>query len=61
MFLKGKLMKLCSVYLGDTLLDVFGEEKKYIDQVNISGTDIDVTEMIHSLDWDKFYQTVQEA
>jgi hypothetical protein len=48
------MKKICSVYIGDTLLDVFGEDKQYPEMVKIAGTDIDVTEMIHGLNWDKF-------
>jgi hypothetical protein len=46
--------KLCSVYIGDTLLDVFGYDKSYPEVVKIHGTDINVTEMIHGLNWEKF-------
>jgi hypothetical protein len=54
-------MKLCTVYVGDTLLDVFGEEKQYPEEVKIRGTDIDVTEMLHSLNWEKLCQAIMVA
>ena len=48
------MKKICSVYIGDTLIDVFGHDKQFPEVAKIHGTDIDVTEMIHSLSWDRF-------
>jgi len=44
-------------YIGDTLVDVHGYGRGEIEEVYIADTDIDVKEMIHSLNgWDKFEQ-----
>ena len=61
-----------SVYCGDTLLDVYGytdnDEPDVghiggvdIEDVCIADTETSVLEMIHSLNWDKFEDSVQEA
>jgi hypothetical protein len=61
-----------SVYCGDTYLDVYGygdedeDDVGYIvsvdiEDVCIADTEISVLEMIHSLNWAKFEDTVQEA
>ena len=61
-----------SVYCGDTLLDVYGYEDKDepdvghvggvdIEDVCIADTETSVLEMIHSLNWDKFQDSVQKA
>ena len=45
-----------SAYEGDTLLDIHGYDG-YFEEIYIAGTDINVTEMIHSLtktSFDKF-------
>ena len=61
-----------SVCFGDTYLDVYGygdeDEPDVghigsvdIEDVCIEGTEISVLEMIHSLNWDKFNDSVQEV
>jgi hypothetical protein len=61
-----------SLYVGDTYLDVHGGIDKDepsvgyvggvdIDDVFIANTEISVLEMIHSLGWDKFNDSVQAA
>lgn len=61
-----------SVYCGDTYLDVYGYTDEDepdvghvggvdIEDVCIADTDTSVLEMIHSLNWDKFAESVQEA
>ena len=61
-----------SVCLGDTYLDVYGygdedeDDVGYIggvdiEDVCIEGTEISVLEMIHSLNWEKFNDSVQEV
>ena len=61
-----------SVCFGDTYLDVYGygdedeDDVGYVGSVDIEdvcieGTEISVLEMIHSLNWAKFNDGVQEA
>jgi len=61
-----------SLYCGDTYLDVYGSVDKDddtvghvggvdIDDVFIANTNISVLEMIHSLNWAKFNDSVQAA
>ena len=61
-----------SLYVGDTYLDVHGGIDKDepnigivggvdIDDVFIANTNISVLEMIHSLNWAKFNDSVQAA
>ena len=61
-----------SLYVGDTYLDVHGSVDKDddtighiggvdIEDVFIADTDTSVLEMIHSLGWDKFNDSVQAA
>ena len=61
-----------SVYCGDTYLDVYGYGDEDEDDVGhigsvdiedvcIADTEISVLEMIHSLNWDKFNDSVQEV
>ncbi len=61
-----------SLYVGDTYLDVHGSIDKDessvghvggvdIEDVFIADTDTSVLEMIHSLGWDKFNDSVQAA
>jgi hypothetical protein len=64
-------LQMTSVYVGDTLLDVYfymvepepdigytGDIE--IEDVRIANTDISVLEMIIHLDWDKFQKLVEE-
>lgn len=44
-----------SSYEGDTLLDIHGYDNEF-EEIYISGTDINVTEMIHSLTAKSFTQ-----
>ena len=61
-----------SLYCGDTYLDVYGSVDKDddtvghvggvdIEDVCIADTDTSVLEMIHSLNWAKFHDSVQAA
>jgi hypothetical protein len=61
-----------SVCFGDTYLDVYGygdedeDDVGYVGSVDIEdvcieGTEISVLEMIHSLNWAKFNDSVQEV
>lgn len=63
---------LCSMYCGDTYLDVYGsvDEPDHtvghvggidIEDVRIAESEISVLEMVHSLNWDKFNQQAHEA
>ena len=47
-------------YEGDTLLDIHGYDG-YFEEIYISGTDINVTEMIHSLTTISFDKFVDDA
>ena len=49
-----------SAYEGDTLLDIHGHDG-YFEEIYIAGTDIDVTEMIHSLTNISFDKFVDDA
>ena len=49
------------LYVGDTMVDIHGYGRGEIEEVYISDTDIDVTEMIHSLNWDKFEKDADYA
>jgi len=51
---------MLSMYIGDTLLDVHGVPEQ-VDEIYIHDTDIDVTEMMHSLNWDKFEEKFKDA
>ena len=49
------------LYVGDTMVDIHGEDGQ-IEEVYISDTDIDVTEMIHSLGcWEQFEKDANYA
>jgi len=49
-------------YIGDTQLDFHGYGRGEIEEVYISDTDIDVSEMFHSLGvWDKVEEAGDEA
>jgi hypothetical protein len=61
-----------SLYCGDTYLDVYGYGDEDEDDVGhvgsvdiedvcIANTETSVLEMIHSLNWDKFEDSVQEV
>ena len=63
---------LCSMYCGDTYLDIYGsvdeEEPDVghvggidIEDVRIAESEISVLEMVHSLNWAKFNQQAHEA
>ena len=49
-----------SAYEGDTLLDIHGYDG-YFEEIYIADTDIDVTEMIHSLTKISFDKFVDDA
>ncbi len=51
---------MTTVCVGDTYLDVHGYIEQ-IEEVYIHDTDIDVTEMLHALNWDKFEARFQEV
>lgn len=51
---------MVTMCLGDTYLDVHGNTEQ-IEEVYIHDTDIDVTEMLHTLNWDKFETRFEEA
>jgi len=56
-----KSLFIGSAYEGNTLLDIHGYDG-YFEEIYIAGTDIDVTEMIHSLtriSFDKFEEDVR--
>jgi hypothetical protein len=63
-FLKGKQMKkakfILTMYLGDTKLDVHGSYEQ-IEEIYLSGTDYEISELIHSLNWDKFEDQFKEV
>ena len=52
---------LTQIYIGDTLIDVHGYGRKQIEEVYIANTDIEISEMIHSLNWDEFEKKADEA
>lgn len=63
---------LCSMYCGDTYLDIYGsvDEDDHtvghvggidIEDVRIAESEISVLEMIHGLNWAKFNQEAHEA
>ena len=53
---------LTTMYIGDTKIDVHGSNRHYIEEIYISGTDVEISEMIHSLvGWDKFKKLADEA
>jgi hypothetical protein len=59
-----KEYQLLSIYCGDTLIDVWGQDMSMDDitDYRIADTDISVLEMIYSLDKEgKFEQSVHEA
>jgi hypothetical protein len=49
---------LNSCYIGDTKVDLHGYDT-VIEEVFIADTDIDITALIYSLNWDKFTNSVQ--
>ena len=50
------------LYVGDTMVDIHGYGSNDICEVYITDTDINVTEMIHSLGgWDKFQKDADYA
>jgi len=63
---------LCSMYCGDTYLDIYGSVDVAepsvghvggidIEDVRIAESEISVLEMIHGLNWAKFNQQAHEA
>jgi hypothetical protein len=48
------------LYVGDTRVDIHGYDGT-VEEVYISDTDIDVTEMIHQLNWDVFEKDADYA
>ena len=51
---------LLSMYLGDTYLDIHGSPEQ-VEEIYISGTDHEISEMIHSLNWGSFISKFKEA
>jgi hypothetical protein len=51
---------LLSMYLGDTYLDIHGDADQ-IEGVYIAGTDHEISELIHALNWDKFKEQFKEV
>ena len=51
---------LLTMTLGDTSLDIHGDADQ-IESVFIAGTDHEISELIHSLNWDKFKEQFKEV
>jgi hypothetical protein len=51
---------LLTMCLGDTYLDVHGNTEQ-IEEVYIHDTDIEIFELLHALNWDKFKEIFNEA
>lgn len=64
LFNKGKQMKkatyLLSMTLGDTNLNIHGDADQ-IEEIYIAGTDHEISELIHALNWDKFKDQFNEV
>lgn len=51
---------LGSLYIGNTAVDIHGYDKQ-VEEVYIADTDIDITELINELNWDKFQKDADYA
>ena len=49
------------IYLGDTLLDIHGGGRNEIEEIYIANTDIEISEMIHALDYDQFKKSADQS
>ena len=52
---------MCNVVIGDTWIDVHGHGIENIEEAYIHDTDIDVWEMLHSLNFDKFVSKTHDV
>jgi hypothetical protein len=48
------------LYVGDTMVDIHGYDGQ-VEEVYIANTDINITELIHELNWDKFEKNADHA
>jgi len=48
------------LYIGDTQVDIHGYDNQ-VEEIYISNTDINITELIHELNWDKFEKDADYA
>ena len=55
-----KAQFMVTMTLGDTDLDVHGDPDQ-IEEIYIHGTDIEIFELIHSLNWNEFKSKFHEA
>ena len=42
------------IYIGDTLVDIHGSGRNEIEEIYIADTDIEISELIHALNYEQF-------